>query len=225
MKKVIRRLIKALFPEYFIQKQGGFHVVNGNRIGVNTILDHSTLGINNSIGANGYLYNSKIGDFTYLGPFVAMMNTQIGKFCSIAQGVGIGLGEHPAKTFVSTHPVFFSPHKQCGYSFTNQSHFQEMGENIIGNDVWIGLNAIIMNNITVADGAIIGAGAIVTKDVPPYAVVAGSPAKIIKFRFNEDEIERLLRFRWWNKDYAWIEQNFRKFHNIDDFLSFISEQQ
>ena len=70
----------------------------------------------------------------------------------------------------------------------------------IGNDVWIGLNATILDGVTIGDGAIVAAGAVVTKDVPPYAVVAGVPAKIIKYRFTESQIDFLLKFRWWEKD-------------------------
>ena len=96
--------------------------------------------------------------------------------------------------------------------------FNELGEsNIIGNDVWIGANVVIMNEISVGDGAVIGAGSIVTKDVPPYAIVVGSPARIIRYRFEKEEIEFLLNFRWWDKDSNWIKDNYLKFNNIKEF--------
>jgi acetyltransferase-like isoleucine patch superfamily enzyme len=185
---------------------------------LNYVLDKSTLGNFCPVGKDSYVFNTQIGDFTYLAKNVSVMNCTIGKFCSIAQGVCIGLGDHPSSKFVSTHPAFFSNLKQCGYSFTQESHFQEMGVNTIGNDVWIGVNAIILNNITVGTGAIIGAGAVVTKDVPDYAIAVGCPAKVIKYRFNELQIEMLLKSKWWDKDYKWIEDNYKKFLDIDDFI-------
>jgi len=93
-----------------------------------------------------------------------------------------------------------------------------MGHAIIGNDVWIGTNAIIMDDITIGDGAIIGAGTIVTKDVKPYSIVVGNPAKHLRFRFEEDEINFLLEFKWWDKDLTWIEENYTKFHDIKSFV-------
>ena len=88
----------------------------------------------------------------------------------------------------------------------------------IGNDVWIGLNATILDGVTIGDGAIVAAGAVVTKDVPPYAVVGGVPAKIIKYRFTESQIDFLLKFRWWEKDRKWIQQNYKRFQDIESFI-------
>ena len=84
---------------------------------------------------------------------------------------------------------------------------------IIGNDVWIGNDVRIIGGITIGDGAIVGLGAVVTKDVPPYAVVGGVPAKIIRYRFEQDKIEELLRDKWWNKEEEWIKDNFIKYAN------------
>ncbi|MCC8423977.1 CatB-related O-acetyltransferase [Mucilaginibacter sp. UR6-11] len=171
-----------------------------------------------SIGKNCYLYKTQIGDFSYLATGVTVMNTTIGKFCSIGQGVAISLGMHPSSVFVSTHPAFFSPHKQAGISFTTTSQFREMGQSTIGNDVWIGANAIIMDDITIGDGAIIGAGAIVTRNVPAYAIVVGNPAKILRYRFKEEEIEFLLKFKWWDKELSWLKENYMLFHDIKLFM-------
>lgn len=188
-------------------------------IGQNSIISNSKLKSKNTIGNNCFIANCSIGEFTYIAENSSIMNTEIGKFCSIARNVGIGLGQHPTHTFVSTHPAFFSPHKQCGYSFTNNSFFNETGQTVIGNDVWIGANVVIMDNVNVGDGAIIGAGAIVTKDIPPYAIVVGSPAKIIKYRFTLEQINFLLEFKWWNKNESWLEENFKDWHNIDNFFN------
>jgi acetyltransferase-like isoleucine patch superfamily enzyme len=188
------------------------------RIGINTETHDCEISPLSSVGKNCYLYKTSLGAFTYLSQNVNVMNTTIGKFCSIGQGVCISTGMHPSATFVSTHPAFFSLHKQSGATFAKESHFREMGHTTIGNDVWIGTNAIIMDDLIIGDGAIIGAGAIVTKDVQPYSIVVGNPAKHLRFRFEEDEINFLLEYKWWDKDLAWIEENYIRFHDIKSFV-------
>jgi acetyltransferase-like isoleucine patch superfamily enzyme len=175
-------------------------------------------GVNIKIGKNCELYNCSIGDYTYLAQNVSVMNTNIGKFCSIAQGSCICLGMHPSSTFVSTSPSFFSTSKQNGKAFADKNYFEEMGKTTIGNDVWIGINAVIMDNVTIGNGVIIGAGAVVTADIPPYAVVVGMPAKIIKYRFEQNEIDFLEAFKWWDKDEEWLQANFKDLHDIKTFI-------
>lgn len=187
------------------------------RISKSASITDSNLGKNISIGDNCYLFKMSLGDYSYLSKDICVMNTTIGKFCSIAQGVIISGGNHPSKTFVSTSPVFFSPHKQCGVTFSDGTYFREMGQSKIGNDVWIGANAILKDDITVGDGVIIGAGAIVTKDVAPYTIVAGNPAKFIRYRFEPEEIDFLLKFKWWEKEEEWLKANYKDFHNIASF--------
>ena len=89
---------------------------------------------------------------------------------------------------------------------------------VIGNDVWIGSDAILTGGIKIGDGAIILTGAVVTKDVPPYAIVGGVPAKPIRFRFSESQIEKLLQIKWWNWDARKLQESWRMFGNIDKFL-------
>jgi serine acetyltransferase len=88
----------------------------------------------------------------------------------------------------------------------------------VGNDVWIGSGAIILDGISIGDGAIIGAGSVVTKDVPDYAIVAGTPAKVLKFRFTEKEILFLKNYKWWDKDINWIKENWKYFLDIGEFI-------
>ena len=141
--------------------------------------------------------NSTIGRNTYISENSVLVNCAIGRFCSIASGVRVADGTHPSSVFVSTCPSFFSIRRQNGQSFVNRNKYPEViqveGRSaIIRNDVWIGSNAIVRGGVIIGDGAIVAMGAVVTKDVPPYAVVAGVPARVIKYRFNEEQIARLL---------------------------------
>lgn len=140
--------------------------------------------------------NSKIGRHTYVAG-ASLGNCDVGAFCSIGPRALVGgLGKHPT-TMISTHPVFYSRLNQSGTSFSDQNYFEELPRTRIGNDVWIGANVIVLDGVKVGDGAIIAAGAVVTKDVPAYAVVAGVPGKVIKYRFTQDDIESLLQIKWW----------------------------
>lgn len=131
-----------------------------------------------------------MGEHSYCFAKDVIPGTKIGKYCSIAKGVVIHPAEHDVYT-VSTSP------NVPGHKYDDKHGHS--GGAIIGNDVWIGRNAIILNSCkNIGDGAIVAAGAVVTKDVPPYAIVGGVPAKIIKYRFSESVIKKLLASQWWN---------------------------
>lgn len=162
--------------------------------------------------------NLSIGRYTYFGANCEMANCEIGSFCSIASGVKIGGGFHPTTEFISTYPAFYAKNNTgCKVSFVHEQKFIETAKTYIGHDVWIGTNSIILDGIVVGNGAIIGAGAVVTKDIPPYAIVGGVPAKVIKYRFSEEKIKLLEKFAWWNKDIMWIIEN-SKFFNTETFF-------
>ena len=93
----------------------------------------------------------------------------------------------------------------------------------IQNDVWIGAGALLMDGVTIGNGAIVAARSVVTKDVPPYAIVGGTPAKLIRYRFDEDEIEFLEELQWWNKDLSWIEKHVGLFHDVQKFMKAIRD--
>jgi len=188
------------------------------RIGERVTLSNCKLDDNVSVGNDSYLHNVSLGSYSFLAMRVTAMNTSIGKFCSVGQGASICLGSHPTHTFVSSSPVFYSPYQQCGVTFADGSYYDEMGKVEIGHDVWIGANAVIMDNIKIGHGAVVGAGAVVTKDVPPYAIVVGIPGKVLKYRFSDDQIKFLLDFEWWNKSDKWIRDSYKDFHNLDTFI-------
>ncbi|MDD4556197.1 MAG: CatB-related O-acetyltransferase [Alphaproteobacteria bacterium] len=142
----------------------------------------------------------KLGKFYYSAPdiFIRSPETEIGNFCSLGMRVILGHGEHPL-SFLSTSPYFYS--NKLRYKKTENAIYDEFeaSEPIkIGNDVWVGDDVYIKSGIKVGDGAVIGTKSLVTKDVPPYAIVVGCPARVLKFRFDENTIEKLLKLKWWD---------------------------
>lgn len=144
-------------------------------------------------------------------------NCEIGAFCSIGPEVIVGPGRHPTH-FVSTYPGFYSPdHPSCQISFTKIPLYSENLSTTIGSDVWIGARAIILDGISIGHGSIIGAGAVVTKDVEPYTIVGGVPARPLRKRFDDSTIDRLLTERWWEKNVQWIQDHHTRFYSPQDF--------
>ena len=147
-----------------------------------------------------------IGEHTYIATDYNIPGfVSIGKYCSIAREVKIGLGEHPIN-WLTTHTFPYTKDAGNEVFYTNLPQRDrekvlapEPPQEInIGNDVWIGERAMILNGVTIGDGAVIGAGAVVTKDIPPYAVAAGVPARVVKYRFSEDIINKLTELKWWD---------------------------
>ena len=143
-------------------------------------------------------WDVEIGLYTHGGcfqPWMVDAKTKIGRYTSIASGVRVVNHNHPL-SFKGTSGLFFNPALGLCDQWLVDHHPLE-----IGNDVWIGANAVIMPEVSrIGDGAVIGAGAVVNRDVPPYAVVLGNPARVVKYRFPEDVIARLLEEKWWEKD-------------------------
>jgi acetyltransferase-like isoleucine patch superfamily enzyme len=161
--------------------------------------------------------NSNIWDYTFISHACNISFTNIWKFCSIWQNLKSGLWKHPTD-MVSTHGVFFSIWKQHRLTFVDKDYFNERSQNNIWNDVWIWTNVTLIDWVSVWNWAIIWAGSVVTKDVPPYAIVWWVPARVIRYRFKDEIIEKLLKIEWWNKDSEWIKNNALYFRDVEKFI-------
>lgn len=171
------------------------------------ISDSSAFEGANSLG-DGTSFSGSMGYGTYTG-MNCRLEAKIGRFNSISDEVVNTLGIHPyLEPMATTSPMFYSIRKQSMITFCNQDRFSEILPPLeIGNDCWIGPKVFFAGGLHVGDGAVVLAGAIVVEDVPPYAVVGGVPAKIIKYRYDEQTIAWLLKVRWWNKPLDWLQAN------------------
>lgn len=183
-----------------------------------SICKNSKIGKYNVIFNDVSVSNSNINNHTFIQKKSQITNATIGKFCSIAANVQIGLGNHPT-AMVSTHPAFYSNNQPIAKSFSANNLFSPYKQTNIGHDVWIGTNAIILDGVSVGTGAIIAAGAVVTKDVEPYAIVGGVPAKIIRYRFEKEIINKLLQSQWWNLTESKLIKLCAFFSNPEFFLT------
>lgn len=185
------------------------YIITGRSRGA--FVRNSRLDKHTYIGCRSRIYSSTMAKYSYAGRNNYLFKTHVGKFSSIADNCCIGLPEHLINR-VSTSPVFQQGKNVLRISFSAEKQ-PLYKETFIGNDVWIGSNVSIKAGATIGDGAVVGMSSVVTKDVPPYAVVVGNPARIIKYRFSEEVIQKLLDIEWWKWDEEQLKQNADLFTN------------
>lgn len=215
--KTCKAHIKAIYYRVFKRKE--------QMVSITAYLgDNVHLEGRNSLGEKSVLENCVIGYGSYIGDRVDVSGCKLGRFCCIGPDVKRIKGTHPID-YVSMHPAFYRAKHPCGVSFVTKDKYSdyrtaEKNYNIvIGSDVWIGTSALLVDGITIGNGAVILAGAVVTKDVPDYAIVGGVPAKVIRYRFSDEQIARLNEIRWWEKDIDWIRSHAELYTDIEKFLS------
>lgn len=178
---------------------------------------HSTA----KVYSGSHIINSTFGRYSYCGYYCKFENTEIGSFCSISDHVYIGGAEHPLN-WTSTSPVFQQVKHSGPTKRFARFEVPPMKRTVIGSDVWIGHAATIKQGVNVGVGAVVGSNALVTKDIPPYAVVGGVPAKIIKYRFDENTITALLKSKWWMMSDEDISRYAHLIKDPDAFLDALS---
>jgi len=175
---------------------------------------------------NGTTFKGRLGLCSYIGSNCDL-SANIGRFSSIAYGTKSIVGTHSyTYPYVSTSPIFVSLKKQVGITFADKQYIEEFRyaskidkvEVTIGNDCWIGYEARIIAGVKIGDGAVVLAKAMVTKDVPPYAIVGGIPAKIMGYRYDENIIPALMKIKWWNWDFEKIRERWKDFHDVESFI-------
>lgn len=215
IKKLIKESVKDIQNLFICAK---FNLQKDRYIGKHSCVRMANIDHNVRIGNYCNITAGTIGQYTYLGEQVSLPQVKIGKFCSIASYVKLAAGNHPVH-YVSTSPVTYSNACGLGEIFTDQMLYTDEFTYTddskrflceIGNDVWIATNVTIVcgqKAVHIGDGAVIAAGSVVTKDIPPYEVWAGVPAKCIRKRFDEDTIKFLQDLKWWQKDCRWIKEH------------------
>jgi len=183
----------------------------------------SVLGQYAVLFSNAVLQNTTLGNYSYVQNHTVLINSSIGRFCSIAANVNVGLASHPLDR-VSTNPVFYDNTQPLPFFFTNKVQYKEKElKTNISADVWIGQGAMVKSGINIGVGAVIGAGAIVTHDVEPYSIVAGIPAKHIKWRFDTVIREQLIQSKWWELSDKQLAQLAPKFNNPEEMLKMMAQ--
>lgn len=176
-----------------------------------TVFQSSTH-VKSKIGSGSWFYRSKIGKYSYTGYDCKIFDTEISSYCSIGNNVSIGIGNHPMH-YLSTSPVFYSKKNAFKFAFNTIVQEPEI-KTIIEADVWIGAGVYIKAGVNISKGAIIGMGSVLTKDVGPYEVWAGNPAKLIKKRFSDEKISELMKTNWEELTEDQIRDKTSIFHGI-----------
>ena len=225
----MKELFKALVPsgvrklrrERRLMRIHGFAAIGSDdsrRISPSTRFGHQC-----RISGRVYVLNSTVGDYSYLEDGCRLLAADLGKFCAVAPKAQIGLADHPIGDYVTGHPAFYQHEPRLGYDFVEETRHQDTRRTTLGSDVWVGASACIKDGVTIEHGAIVGAASVVTRNVPPYAIVAGAPARVIRYRFDEATIEWLLALSWWDRSEAWLRAHAKLMCDIEALKGIIDE--
>ena len=215
-----KRILCFLFPESVILFDNRLKEILNSNISLESIqsfISNSNISKYSELKKPYKILDSQINDFTYLSTNSYVNLASIGKFCSIGPNFLCGWGIHPING-ISTSPMFYSTRNQNGTTLSTVDKVEERKPIKIGNDVFIGANVTVLDGITIGDGAVIGAGAVVSKDIPPYAIAVGCPVKVIKYRFDEEKIEALLKIKWWEFEKDKLAEVEQMFFQVDEFI-------
>lgn len=193
-----------------------------SKVSIFAIIQNSSIHKTSAISSGTKFYRSSIDKYSYVGRNNFIIDTKIGKFCSIAPGCNIGGTGHPID-WVSTSSVFHKWDNILKKNFSRHE-YDIFSKTEIGNDVWIATNAMIRSGVKISDGAVIGMGAVITKDVGPYEVWVGNPARCIKKRFDNESIEKLLSIEWWEFDENELEERSMYFNDTNRFINEFYEE-
>lgn len=181
----------------------------------------------NKVGARARVFNSSIGYGSYIANDSTLTGVSLGRYCSLGPNISMPTGLHPTSGFASTSPLFFSLSGQLGQTYVSHQKFAENRFadggylRVIGNDVWIGGNVVVLEGVRIGDGAIIGAGSVVVKDLPPYSISVGVPARAVRYRFDRETVDRLLTTKWWERDPEWIKSHAEAFEDVSLLLELL----
>ena len=212
LKYFFQKLIGKLFDRPVIpeEKTVGYSLVHSE-------MANTTLGKHTNVVSPYFMHDVKLGDYSYIAKNSSVSHCVIGKFCSIGPNFCCGLGIHPTQG-VSTAPMFYSTAKQNGTTLCKENKVEETKQTVIGNDVFIGANVTVLDGVRIADGAVIGAGAVVVNNIPPYAIAVGVPAKVVKYRFDDETVKALLEKQWWNGSEDELKRVEQNFWDVEAFL-------
>lgn len=220
MMALIKLYIKRIYLKYIWKRKCRF-------CGTAIADRKSTFHGKNYLGNNTNVINAHFGYASGVGIDCFLKDIEIGKYCCLAGDIRTVVGIHPTNEVASIHPAFYSTTQQWGFTYIKEPCFEvnhriDKNRSIsfrIGNDVWVGEGVRLLEGVKIGDGAIVAAGAVVVKDVEPYSIVGGVPAKHIKYRFDEETRRKLLELRWWDKDERWIREHAELFRNVEALLN------
>jgi acetyltransferase-like isoleucine patch superfamily enzyme len=174
-----------------------------------------------AINAFAKCERAEIGKCTIIGTMAAVYDCSVGKFCSIARDCYVGGASHPIE-WVTTSPCFHIKNNVTGVCYA-ENHYEWKKQTTIGNDVWIGAKTIVSAGVTIHDGAVIGGGSVVTKDIGPYEIWAGNPARFIRKRFDDETIKKLKKLKWWDYSDEKLKQVGSLMQEPEKFLKLFEE--